>query len=97
MPLCNGTCLATYASGCPSKLPAATPYPFDDHEVTWDDEDCDQEYDSEEFEIIYHARRVDKVKQASEWSECIANHWPEIDLAWCIADWQDGILVFESQ
>ena len=94
--VCNETCAATNVSGFIDIMPKSSPYPFDDHHVTWNEEDCEQEYDSEEFETLYQARRVDKVKMALKWSECIANPWPEIDLPWCIADWHESLLPRES-
>ncbi|KAH8886365.1 hypothetical protein GQ53DRAFT_828019 [Thozetella sp. PMI_491] len=92
--LCNGTCLAaSRALGIASYIPKASPYPFNDFDVTWNEDDCEQEYDFEEFEQLYQQRRIHKVLLAIQWAHCSANPWPELDLDWCLADWDDGVLV----
>jgi hypothetical protein len=49
--------------------------------------------DESQFEVL----RMDRVRLAVQWAECLANDWPELDLQWCLADWHDGKLVPDSR
>lgn len=49
----------------------------------------DLDMDESQFEIY----RMDRVHQAIQRAECLANDWPELDLQWCLADWHDGKLI----
>lgn len=55
------------------------------------------ELDGEEFDGYLEAFRNNGIQQAINVAKCVMNDCPELDLAWCLADWHDGKLVVESQ
>ena len=75
--------------------PHATPYPYDDKDIRFPTTEA-FDMTTAEFNELYDYMRIMKTREALAWSNCDANLWPELDIAWCLASWDNGVLVDHS-